>query len=173
MECKYCKLKFSGGAPRIREHFIRRNPSVGVGACKGDPAEIEDVVAAMAEIDDAQKEKEQHATKKRQLDRNTASMSAASEAAASTQLTMDTCKKAVTKAYVDAAVARFIYGTGTPFWVVDNELFRDVLTQVRLHKYSGVDCVCTYCCLLACSHACMLESLCKRQKQHIFPPAGG
>ena len=86
---------------------------------------------------------------------------------------MDACKRTVTKAYVDAAVARFIYGTGTPFWVVDNELFRDVLTQVRLHKYSGVDCVCTYCCLLACSHACMLESLCKRQKQHIFPPAGG
>ena len=42
----------------------------------------------MAEIDDVQKEKEQHATKKRQLDRNTASMSAASVAAASTQLTM-------------------------------------------------------------------------------------
>jgi len=57
MECKYCKLKFSGGAPRIREHFIRRNPSVGVAACKADPAEIEDVVAAMAEIDDAQKER--------------------------------------------------------------------------------------------------------------------
>jgi len=69
----------------------------------------------MAEIDDVQKEKEQHATKKRQLDRNTASMSAASEAAASTQLTMDTCKRAVTKAYVDAAVARFIYGgLGSP-----------------------------------------------------------
>jgi hypothetical protein len=42
-------------------------------------------------------------------------MSAASEAAASTQLTMDTCKRAVTKAYVDAAVARFIYGgLGSP-----------------------------------------------------------
>ena len=105
MECKYCKLKFSGGDPRIREHFFRRNPSVSVAACKADPAEIEDVVAAMAEINDAQKEKEQHATKKRQLDRNTASLSAASEAAASTQLTMDTCKRAVTKAYVDAAVA--------------------------------------------------------------------
>ena len=78
MQCKYCKLKFSGGAPRIREHFIRRNPSVGVAACKADPEEIEDVVVAMAEIDDAQKEKEQHATKKRPLDRNTASMSAAS-----------------------------------------------------------------------------------------------
>ena len=78
MECKYCKLNFSGGAPRIREHFIRRNPSVGVAACKADPEEIEDVVVAMAEIDDAQKEKEQHATKKRPLDRNTASMSAAS-----------------------------------------------------------------------------------------------
>ena len=86
MECKYCKLKFSGGAPRIREHFMRQNPSVGVAACKADPAEIEDV--AMAAIDNAQKEKEQHATKKRQLDRNTASMSAASVAAASTQLTM-------------------------------------------------------------------------------------
>jgi len=88
MESKYCKLKFSGGAPRIRKHFIRRNSSVGVAACKSDPAAIEDLVAAMAEINDAQKEKEQHATKKRQLDRNTASMSAASVAAASTQLTM-------------------------------------------------------------------------------------
>jgi len=117
MEFKYCKLKFSGGAPRIRKHFIRRKPSVGEAACKADPAEIEDVVAAMAKTDDAQKETEQHATKKRHLDRNTASMSAASEAAASTQLTMDTCKRAVTKAYVDAAVVRFIYGTGTSFWV--------------------------------------------------------
>ena len=83
--------------PASAKHFIRRNPSVGVAACKADPAETEDEVAAMAEIDDAQKEKEQHATKKRQLDKNTASMSAASEAAASTQLAMDTCKRAVTR----------------------------------------------------------------------------
>ena len=47
---------FSSGAPRIRKHFMRQNPSVGVAACKADPAEIEDIVAAMAEIDDAQKE---------------------------------------------------------------------------------------------------------------------
>jgi len=28
------------GAPRIREHFMRQNPSVGVAACKTDPAGI-------------------------------------------------------------------------------------------------------------------------------------
>jgi len=31
---------FSSGAPRIREHFMRQNPSVGVAACKADPAGI-------------------------------------------------------------------------------------------------------------------------------------
>jgi len=30
---------FSSGAPRIREH-LRQNPSVGVAACKADPAGI-------------------------------------------------------------------------------------------------------------------------------------
>jgi len=30
---------FSSGAPRIREHFMRQNPSVGA-ACKADPAGI-------------------------------------------------------------------------------------------------------------------------------------
>jgi len=28
------------GAPRIREHFMRQNPGVGVAACKADPAGI-------------------------------------------------------------------------------------------------------------------------------------
>jgi len=27
-------------SPRIREHFMRQNPSVGVAACKADPAGI-------------------------------------------------------------------------------------------------------------------------------------
>ena len=31
---------FSSGAPRIREYFMRQNPSVGVAACKADPAGI-------------------------------------------------------------------------------------------------------------------------------------
>jgi hypothetical protein len=31
---------FSSGAPRIREHFMRQNPSVSVAACKADPAGI-------------------------------------------------------------------------------------------------------------------------------------
>ena len=43
---------------------------------------------------------------------------ASTSAAASTQ-SLDTCsKRAVTKACVDAAVAQFIYATGTTFWVV-------------------------------------------------------
>jgi len=32
--------RFSSGAPRIREHFMRQNPGVGVAACKADPAGI-------------------------------------------------------------------------------------------------------------------------------------
>ena len=32
--------EFSSGAPRIREHFMRQNPRVGVAACKADPAGI-------------------------------------------------------------------------------------------------------------------------------------
>ena len=58
--------------------------------------------------------REEHAGKQRHLHRTTASTSAA----ASTQ-SLDTCsKRAVTKACVDAAVAQFIYATGTTFWVV-------------------------------------------------------
>ena len=45
--CQMPELRdFSSGAPRIREHFIRQNPSVGVAACKADPAGIlKDAVA--------------------------------------------------------------------------------------------------------------------------------
>ena len=117
--CQMPELRdFSSGAPRIREHFIRQISSVGVAACKADPAGIlKDAVAAMGEIADASAQREQHAGKERHLDRATASTSAAAEAAASTQ-SLDTCKRAVTEACVDAALARFIYATGTPFWVV-------------------------------------------------------
>jgi hypothetical protein len=63
----------------------------------------------MGEIADASAQREE-----RDLHRTTASTSAA----ASTQ-SLDTCsKRAVTKAGVDAAVAQFIYDTGTTFWVV-------------------------------------------------------
>ena len=67
----------------------------------------------MGEIADASAQREEHAGKERHLHRTTASTSAA----ASTQ-SLDTCKRAVTKACVDAAVAQFIYATGTTFWVV-------------------------------------------------------
>ena len=68
----------------------------------------------MGEIADASAQREEHAGKERHLHRTTASTSAA----ASTQ-SLDTCsRRAVTKACVDAAVAQFIYATGTIFWVV-------------------------------------------------------
>jgi hypothetical protein len=68
----------------------------------------------MGEIADASAQREEHARKERHLHRTTASTSAA----ASTQ-SLDTCsKRAVAKACVDAAVAQFIYATGTTFWVV-------------------------------------------------------
>ena len=38
--CQDSVREFSSGAPRIREHFMRQNPSVGVAACKADPAGI-------------------------------------------------------------------------------------------------------------------------------------
>jgi hypothetical protein len=66
----------------------------------------------MGEIADASAQREEHAGK--DLHRTTASTSAT----ASTQ-SLDTCsKRAVTKACVDAAVAQFIYATGTTFWVM-------------------------------------------------------
>jgi len=69
----------------------------------------------MGEIVDASAQREEHAGKERHLHRTTASTSAA---ARPTQ-PLDTCsKRAVTKACVDAAVAQFIYATGTTFWVV-------------------------------------------------------
>jgi len=68
----------------------------------------------MGEIADASAQREEHAGKERHMHRTTASTSAA----ASTQ-SLDTCsKRVVTKACVDAAVAQFIYATGTTFWVV-------------------------------------------------------
>ena len=95
-----------------------QNPSVGVAACKGDPARIlrawSQRSLAMGEIADASAQREEHVGNERHLHRTTASTSAA----ASTQ-SMDTCsRRAVTKACVDAAVAQFIYATGTTFWVV-------------------------------------------------------
>jgi len=63
----------------------------------------------MGKIADASAQREEHAGKERHLHRTTASTSAA----ASTQ-SLDTCSKAC----VDAAVAQFIYATGTTFWVV-------------------------------------------------------
>ena len=95
---------------------MRQNPSVGEAACKADPAESSgrSRSARMGEIADASPQTEEHAGKERHLHRNIASTSAA----ASTQ-SLDTCSKtAVTKACVDAAVAQFIYATGTTFWVV-------------------------------------------------------
>jgi len=68
----------------------------------------------MGEIADASAQREEHAGKERHLHRTTASTSAAA-----TIQSLDTCsKRAVTKACVDAAVAQFIYATGTNFWVV-------------------------------------------------------
>ena len=68
---------FSSGAPRIREHFIRQNPSVVVAACKADPAGIlKDAVAAMGEIADASAQREEHAGNERHLHKTTASTAA-------------------------------------------------------------------------------------------------
>ena len=69
----------------------------------------------MGEIADASAQREEHAGKERHLHRTTANTSAAARPTQS----LDTCsKRAVTKACVDAAVAQFIYATGTTFWVV-------------------------------------------------------
>jgi len=68
----------------------------------------------MGEIADASAQREERAGNERHLHRTTASTSAA----ASLQ-SLDTCsRRAVTKACVDAAVAQFIYATGTTFWVM-------------------------------------------------------
>jgi len=68
----------------------------------------------MGEIADASAQRKEHAGNERHLHRTTASTSAAT----STQ-SLDTCsRRAVTNACVDAAVAQFIYATGTTFWVV-------------------------------------------------------
>jgi len=41
VRCQMPELRgFSSGAPRIREHFMRQNPGIGVAACKADPAGI-------------------------------------------------------------------------------------------------------------------------------------
>jgi len=68
----------------------------------------------MGEIADASAQREEHAGNERHLHRTTASTSAA----ASTQLLGTCSKRAVIKTCVDAAVAQFIYATGTTFWVV-------------------------------------------------------
>jgi len=63
----------------------------------------------MGEMANASAQREKHAGNERHLHRTSASTSAA----ASTQ-SLDTCsRRAVTKACVDAAVAQFIYATGT------------------------------------------------------------
>ena len=46
--CQDSEISAAVPRPRIREHFMRQNPSVGVAACKADPAGIQGVVAALA-----------------------------------------------------------------------------------------------------------------------------
>ena len=57
---------FSSGAPRIRKHFMRQNLSVGVAACKADPAGILRAQSqrslAMGEIADARSMQEKRGT---------------------------------------------------------------------------------------------------------------
>jgi len=65
----------------------------------------------MGEIADASAQREEHTGNERHLQRTTASTSASTQS-------LDTSRRAVTKACVDAAVAQFIYATGTTFWVV-------------------------------------------------------
>ena len=67
----------------------------------------------MGEIADASAQREEHAGKERHLHRTTASTSAA----ASTVIG-HLQQEGSDKACVDAAVAQFIYATGTTFWVV-------------------------------------------------------
>ena len=116
-KCKYCNHTFWGGAPRIREHFLGTNAAaLGVKKCAAkqeECPEIEDVIAGLQEVQHDLDEKRERATKKRALDRSTASISAAS--AGQRQTTMGECRRAVSKAEVDAAYARFVYASGSTF----------------------------------------------------------
>ena len=38
--CQDSEIAAAVPRPRIREHFMRQNPGVGVAACKADPAGI-------------------------------------------------------------------------------------------------------------------------------------
>jgi len=106
---------FSSEAPRIREHFMRQNPSVGVAACKADPAGFLKACrsARMGELPTL-------ALRGRSMQVTRGTCTGLQQAHQQQHLqSLDTCRKrAVTKACVDAAVAQLIYATGTTFWVV-------------------------------------------------------
>eukprot|EP00967_Tisochrysis_lutea_P095471 scaffold139219_cov24-Tisochrysis_lutea.AAC.3 len=61
-----------GGASRIRHHFLQHNPVLGVKKCGAPEKEIELVVKELRELLEQEAEKQEHAAKKRQLDRTTA-----------------------------------------------------------------------------------------------------
>jgi len=51
VQCKHCLLEFTGGASRIRDHYVHSTPACGVSRCEQAPA---DMLALM------QREHEQH-----------------------------------------------------------------------------------------------------------------
>ena len=91
VECKYCLHKFDAGAPRIREHFLHKNPVGGVSKCTAAEEEIAEVVAVMEAIEQQSKKIEQQATKKHQLNGNAAALTAA--VAGGRQQTLQECQR--------------------------------------------------------------------------------
>eukprot|EP00983_Pelagomonas_calceolata_P082042 1155799-Pelagomonas_calceolata.AAC.1 len=119
-----------GGASRIRHHFLQHNPVLGVKKCGAPEKEIELVVKELRELLEQEAEKQEHAAKKRQLDRTTAG--ATSAGTGGRQQTLHEVKRKVDKAEVDRSVARFFYSTATPFHAVANPYFREMLQLVSV-----------------------------------------
>ena len=111
MQCKHCLKEFTGGASRIREHYVYSTPACGVSQCEKVPA---DVLALMQQEHAKRVREDELSAAKRALEMATCSTAAAAAAAAAAvavggstmQKTLFQCARGASKAECDEAVAR-------------------------------------------------------------------
>ena len=129
VQCIHCKepFQFRGGATRIRSHLLG---GFGIKKCADIPP------GAKKALQQLHENKEVEASKKRkliELDKQLQRSDSDPTALGSLkQSSLTAAFSNASKATADAAVARYFYGTGTPFYHAKSPFFKEMLYQVGL-----------------------------------------
>jgi len=123
VQCCFCDKIFTGGALRIREHLSGVG-NVLITSCNKVPAEVSEIMQKMSkEKDDLKVQKRKHNV----LDEATSSKFAKTTSTGTQQSIPGMLNN---KETVDASVARGFYSAGIPFNVINNQHFRQALSDI-------------------------------------------